>query len=172
MAAVAAVAAAALKITILTRDKMIRYADMRDFDRIMEMMINFANHAPVVDYHDPEYNDRGVRNFLTGVLQNGCIIVGEVDDVIQGMIVAQICTDPWLPHIKTLKELAWWVEEEYRNTSLGYKLLMKYVETGKKMQSAGVIKNFILTNMSISPDFDLGKRGWRAIETNYVYEGA
>jgi hypothetical protein len=25
--------------------------------------------------------------------------------------------------------------------------------------------------MSISPDFDLGKRGWRAVETNYVYEG-
>jgi len=25
--------------------------------------------------------------------------------------------------------------------------------------------------MEVSPDFDLEKRGWRRIETNYVYEG-
>jgi hypothetical protein len=151
---------------------MVRFAGLKDFDRIMEMMINFANSAPVTAYHNPQYNDRGVRNYLAQVLSNGCIIVGEADGHIQGMLLAQVCSDPWLPHIKTLKELAWWVEPEYRNTTLGYKLLKKYVETGKHMQSTGIINNFVLTNMTTSPDFDLGKRGWRAIETNYVYEGA
>jgi hypothetical protein len=46
------------------------------------------------------------------------------------------------------------------------------MEVGRKMKENNLINNFILTNMSISPDFDLSKRGWRAIETNYVYEGA
>ena len=150
---------------------MIRFADLKDFDRVMQLMVNFANAAPVEAYHNPQYNDRGVRHYLAGLLQSGCVIVGEVKGEVQGMLLAQICSDPWLPHVKTLKELAWWVEEEYRNTSLGYKLLMKYVETGKNMRERGVIDNFVLTNMTISPDFDLGKRGWRAIETNYVYEG-
>ena len=151
---------------------MIRYADIRDFDRIIEMMNDFANSAPVKDYHNPQYNDRGVRNYLAQLIQNGCVIVGEVNGEIQGMLLAQICSDPWLPHVKTLKEIAWWVDVNYRNTSLGYKLLMKYVETGKKLKEQNVINNFVLTNMTVSPDFDLGKRGWRAIETNYVYEGA
>lgn len=151
---------------------MVRYADLKDFDRIMAMMINFANSAPVDDYHNPEYNDRGVRHYLSILLQSGTVIVGEIDGKLQGMLLAQICSDPWLPHIKTMKEIAWWVEPEYRNTSLGYKLLKKYIETGKRMKEMEVINNFVLTNMCISPDFDLGKRGWRAIETNYVYEGA
>ena len=151
---------------------MVRYADLKDFDRIMAMMINFANSAPVTAYHNPQYNDRGVRNYLSSLLANGCVIVGEADGEIQGMLLAQICSDPWLPHIKTLKELAWWVEPKYRNTTLGYKLLKKYIETGLRMKENNVINNFVLTNMSVSPDFDLGKRGWRAIETNYVYEGA
>lgn len=150
---------------------MIRHADLKDFDRVMELMVNFANSAPVSAYHDPEYNYRGVQHFLAGVKNAGCILVAEHDDTIQGMLIAQVLCDPWLPHIKTMKEMAWWVEPEYRHTSMGYRLLMEYVKFGKELQSAGVIENFVLTNMTISPDFDLEKRGWRPIETNYVYEG-
>lgn len=151
---------------------MIRHADLKDFDRIMELMINFANSAPVDAYHDPEYNYRGVQHFLAGVKGTGCILVGEADGAIQGMLIAQIMTDPWLPHVKTMKEMAWWVEPEYRNTSMGYRLLMEYVKFGKGLKERGMINNFVLTNMTVSPDFDLEKRGWRPIETNYVYEGA
>lgn len=150
----------------------IRFAGIKDFDRIMSLMINFANAAPIEALRNPKYNYRGVQNFLTMILKNGTIIVGEVDGVIQGMLIAGVDSNPWLPQVKTLKELAWWVEPEYRNTSLGYKILMKYIETGQKIKERGMIENFVLTNMSISPDFDLAARGWRAVETNYVYEGA
>lgn len=151
---------------------MIRHADLKDFDRVMDLMVNFANHAPVDSYHDPEYNYRGVQHFLAQVKNTGCIIVGEADGEIQGMLIAQIMTDPWLPHIRTMKEMAWWVEPEYRNTTLGYRLLMEYVKFGKQLKDAGIIDNFVLTNMVTSPEFNLEKRGWRPIETNYVYEGA
>jgi N-acetylglutamate synthase-like GNAT family acetyltransferase len=150
---------------------MIRHADLKDFNRIMELMVNFANSAPVEAYHDPQYNYRGVQHFLAGVKNAGCILVAEHEGTIQGMLIAQVLCDPWLPHIKTMKEMAWWVEPEYRHTSMGYRLLMEYVKFGKELQSVGVIENFVLTNMTISPDFDLEKRGWRPIETNYVYEG-
>jgi hypothetical protein len=150
---------------------MIRHAGLKDFDRVMELMVNFANSAPVSAYHDPEYNYRGVQHFLAGVKNAGCILVAEHEDTIQGMLIAQVLCDPWLPHIKTMKEMAWWVEPEYRHTSMGYRLLMEYVKFGKELQQKEIIENFVLTNMTISPDFDLEKRGWRPIETNYVYEG-
>lgn len=150
---------------------MVRHADLRDFDRVMELMVNFANSAPLSAYHNPEYNYRGVQHFLASVKSAGCILVAEHDEQIQGMLIAQIMSDPWLPQVKTMKEMAWWVEPEYRHTTMGYRLLMEYIKFGKQLQDNKVINNFVLTNMTISPDFDLEKRGWRPIETNYVYEG-
>lgn len=155
---------------------MIRSANLEDFDRIMELMINFANHSPWAPHHNPMYNDHYVRNLLTSFLTQGCILVAQPQpnqtpqpDQIQGMLIATTVSDPWLPHVKTLKELAWWVEPEYRHTSMGYRLLQKYIEYGKKMVEKNMVHGFTLTNMSISPDFDLEKRGWNKVETNYVY---
>jgi hypothetical protein len=150
---------------------MIRRADIQDFDRIMEMMINFANSSPYKPHHNPQYNDQYVRNLLVGLTQNGVIVLGEQDSQIEGMLIGAITPDPWLPHVKTMREIAWWVEPCARNSTLGYKLLKKYIEYGEKMQDAGVIDGFTLTCMEISPDFNLEKRGWKPIERNYLYEG-
>lgn len=150
---------------------MIRHAGLQDFDRIIELMANFANAAPLDTYHNPEYNLRGVQNYLVTMIQAGCVLVGEIDEQIQGMLLAQICPDPWLNHVNMLREVAWWVEPAYRHTTLGYRLLHEYIRVGKAMQSAGIIDHFVLTTMINSPDLNLQKRGWRPIETNYVYEG-
>jgi len=150
---------------------MIRFADIKDFDRIMDMMINFANSSPYAAHHDPQYNDRHVRTLLTHIMQNGVIIVGEADGELQGMLIGMINSDPWLPHVKTMREIAWWVEEPYRMTSLGYKLLKKYVDVGEQLQQTGKIDGFTLTLMTQSPEFDLEKRGWSQVERNYVYKG-
>jgi len=86
-------------------------------------------------------------------------------------LIAGIAPDVWLPNVKAMKEIAWWVEPEHRGSSLGYRLLKEYVKCGEKMVEKNIIDTFTLTNMEISPDFNLKKRGWRPIETNYVYEG-
>ena len=105
------------------------------------------------------------------ILKSGTIIVGEVDGVIQGMLIACVDSNPWLPDVKTLKELAWWVEPEYRNTSLGYRILKEYIRVGKLGQEVGAISNFTITTLMESPIRDMEKFGWRPIEKNYVYEG-
>jgi len=151
---------------------MIRRAGLEDFDRIMEMMINFANSSPLQAHHNPQYNDRYVRNLLCNIMSNGVVLVGEHKGNIEGMLIAYIVSDPWLPEVKVLREMAWWVEPHLRTSSLGYKLLKKYIEYGEKLKQAGVIDEFMLTLMEISPDFDLEKRGWNKVEHNYVFEGA
>ena len=151
---------------------MIRYADLKDFDRIMEMMIDFANSSPYEAHHDPQYGDTWVRRLLCKFMQNGCILLGEKDDKVQGMLIAVANGDTWLPDVITLKELAWWVEPEYRNTTLGYKLLAEYIKLGKGLTETGKIQGFTLTNMVNSPDFDFESRGWDKVETNYIWNGA
>tara|TARA_R110001606_G_scaffold6149_3_gene27726 strand:- start:847 stop:1305 length:459 start_codon:yes stop_codon:yes gene_type:complete len=151
---------------------MIRQAGIQDFDNIMDMMINFANSSPYEAHHNPQYNDKYVRNLLVSIIKSGIILIGEHKDKTVGMLIAGISPDPWLPEVQTLKEIAWWVEPDARNTTIGYKLLKKYIEYGVKMQSTGLINGFTLTNMTQSPDFDLEKRGWEKIEHNYLYRGA
>tara|TARA_R110000796_G_scaffold73508_3_gene165314 strand:+ start:6344 stop:6802 length:459 start_codon:yes stop_codon:yes gene_type:complete len=149
----------------------IRHATLQDYDRIMEMMINFANSSPFESLQQPDFNDMYIRKLLDSFLKNGVILLGEREDKIQGMLIAQIIPDVWLPHITSLREIAWWVEPEARMSSMGYRLLKEYVKVGEKLQEKDIIKGFTLTNMEISPDFNLEKRGWAPIETNYIYEG-
>ena len=150
---------------------MIRHATLQDYDDIMAMMINFANSSPYSALQNPEYNDTYIRRLLDSFANKGCILLGIVEQKPVGMLIAQIQTDAWLPDIKTMKEVAWWVEPEHRFGTLGYRLLKEYVKVGKKLVEEQHIEGFTLTNMEISPDFDLEKRGWRPIETNYIYEG-
>jgi len=156
---------------------MIRRATIQDYDDIMAMMINFANSSPYSALHNPKYNDAYIRRLLDSFGKEGVILLGiqthqthQTDQTV-GMLIAQIQTDAWLPHVKTMKEVAWWVEPEHRMSTLGYRLLKEYVNIGKTLVDKEVISGFTLTNMEISPDFDLEKRGWRPIETNYIYEG-
>lgn len=149
---------------------MIKHADIQDYDHVIYMLKNFANSAPVQAWHDPVYDDRRVRNMLLDIQRNGCVIVATVDNKPAGMLIARVMEDTWLPHIKTLKEMAWWVEPEHRGTTTGYRLLKEYVNTGKRLRDADVIQNFTLTLLKDSPAFDLAKRGWCEVETNYVYK--
>ena len=150
---------------------MIRHATIQDFDRIMEMMIHFADSSPYKAQHIPQYNDEYVRRLLCNFMSQGVLLVGEIKGEIQGMLIAGISPDVWLPEVRTMKEVAWWVEPEHRMGALGYKLLKKYIDSGEKMVDHKVIDGFTLTNMEISPDFDLEKRGWKKIESNYLFEG-
>jgi len=150
---------------------MIRRATLQDYDRIMAMMINFADSSPVSALHNPQYDDMYIRRLLDNFMRTGVILVAERETELQGMLIAQIIPDVWLPHVKTMREVAWWVEPEHRHSTMGYRLLKEYVKIGEKLVDKDIINGFTLTNMEQSPAFDLKKRGWSPIETNYIYEG-
>ena len=150
---------------------MVRHATLQDFDKIMEMMIDFANSSPYEAQHMPQYNDEYVRRLLCNFISQGVILLGEVKGEVVGMLIAGISPDVWLPHVKTMKEVAWWVEPEHRFSTIGFRLLKEYIKCGEIMVEKGIIDGFTLTNMEISPDFDLEKRGWKKIESNYLFEG-
>jgi hypothetical protein len=112
-----------------------------------------------------------IRRLLDNFMRTGVILVAERETELQGMLIAQIIPDVWLPHVKTMREVAWWVEPEHRHSTMGYRLLKEYVKIGEKLVDKDIINGFTLTNMEQSPAFDLKKRGWSPIETNYIYEG-
>lgn len=149
---------------------MVRRAGIDDINRIMQLLENFANAAPVGFYHNPNYNTQHVMRQLSEIHKQGLILVGEVDGIIEGMIIAKSCADPWLPQIKIMREMAWWVEPKHRMGSLGYRLLKEYQSICKDLVKRKKITAFTITTLTESPINDMSRWGWRPIEQNYMYE--
>ena len=149
---------------------MIRRAGIDDVDRIIELLENFANAAPVNFYHEPKYNTQHVIRQLGEIHKQGIIIVGEINGEIEGMIIAKSCNDPWIPQIKIMREMAWWVEPQHRMGTIGYRLLKEYEKICKQLVEQKKITAFTITTLTDSPIRDMTQWGWRPIEQNYVYE--
>jgi hypothetical protein len=68
-----------------------------------------------------------------------------------------------------MREMAWWVEPQHRNSTLGYKLLAEYKKLGVKAIKAKLIDTFTITTLVDSPIRNIERHGWRPVEQNYVY---
>jgi N-acetylglutamate synthase-like GNAT family acetyltransferase len=67
-----------------------------------------------------------------------------------------------------MREIAWWVDPEYRGSSAGGKLLAEYNRIGELMVEKDIISAYTITTLGMSDHLNLQKRGWHAIETNFV----
>jgi len=149
----------------------VRRATIRDYEDIKRLMIDFANNNPVEDLQSPEYSDMHVNRLLDHLTKEGISLVCEKEGKVIGMLLASIQGDIWLPHIKRMTEIAWWVETEYRGTTAGARLLHEYITLGKKLTDNKVISSFTLTTLANTPDLKLQERGWESIDYNWVYRG-
>tara|TARA_R110000803_G_scaffold44457_2_gene94098 strand:- start:390 stop:854 length:465 start_codon:yes stop_codon:yes gene_type:complete len=149
----------------------VRKATQDDFPDIKRLMVDFANANPVKLLHQPEYSKTHTDAVLTHLYKYGLMLVAEENRRVVGILLASVVADVWLPQLKRMSEIAWWVEESYRDTTAGARLLKKYVELGIEYQEKGIINNFTLTTLASTPDLKLNKRGWEPIDYNWVYQG-
>ena len=149
----------------------VRKATQDDFPDIKRLMIDFANANPVKLLHQPDYSATHTDGVLTHLYKYGLMLVAEENRRVVGILIASVVADIWLPQFKRMSEIAWWVEESYRDTTAGARLLKKYVELGIEYQEKGIINNFTLTTLASTPDLKLSKRGWEPIDYNWVYQG-
>jgi len=149
----------------------VRSALVKDYDDIRRLMIDFANSNPVEDLHNPQYDFTHVNRVIDHILKTGLAIVAEEHGRVIGMLLATIQGDLWLPHVKRMTEVAWWVEEKYRGTTAGARLLNHYVTIGLELKDKGIISSFTLTTLATTPELKLEQRGWEAIDYNWMYRG-
>lgn len=147
---------------------LVRHATFKDYEAIKQFMIDFANYNPFNGLHAPKHNDVYANRLIDKFRKQGVVLVAEEKDIIAGMLIAYIQPDIWLPEVKTMREVAWWVDPEYRGSSAGAKLLNTYVGVGDEMVEAGVISAYTVTTLGVGDNFNMEKRGWTPIETNFV----
>lgn len=110
-------------------------------------------------------NEKYIDNLLdTLFIGRGVIYLKEDVGVIMGIITPTI----WCDKTLQLSELAWYVKPEYRNTSIGYRLLKAYIEEGKRLKESGRIKFFTISKMVDSPDIKYQKFGFSKLDETWV----
>lgn len=143
---------------------MIRQANKHDKTTIIELMQLFRKESDIAEYRElnnPEYWNHLLDHILAGA---GVVFID--DD--KGLLMALIAPLPWCNKTYQLFELAWYVKPEYRNTTLGYRLLKTYVEYGKQLKEQGRIKLFTMAKMVTSPDIKYDRFGFRKLDETWV----
>ena len=143
---------------------MIRQATRQDKPQIIEMMKLFRAEADIVQYRN--LDNEPYWNRLLDTIFAGAGIVFIEDNV--GLIMALITPTVWCDKTLYMQELAWYVVPEKRNTSVGYRLLKKYVDYGNQLKQEGRIAMFAIAKMVTSPDVKYGKFGFSKLDENWI----
>ena len=143
---------------------MIRQATKHDKKQIIDLMKLFRSEAGIKQYHGLD-NEPYWNRLLDTILAGAGIIY--IEDGV-GLIMGIISPTIWCDKTFYMQELAWYVKPEQRNTSVGYRLLKKYVEYGKELKKQGRISMFAIAKMVTSPDIKYGKFGFTKLDENWI----
>jgi GNAT superfamily N-acetyltransferase len=143
---------------------MIRQATKYDKTEIIEMMQLFRAEADIEQYRHLDnivYWNKLLDSILAG---QGIIFLEEG----KGLIMALITHTAWCDRTFQMYELAWYVKPEYRNTTVGYRLLKEYIDYGKQLKEQGRIKLFSIAKMVSSPNIKYDKFGFNKLDETWI----
>jgi hypothetical protein len=115
----------------------------------------------------PNYDD--VFQAFEACARSGLSFVAETDVGPVGMILA-VDSPLWInSNIRRSTELMWWVDEEYRNSTAGVRLIQAYE---KAVEERGIEYTgmTLLSTSSVGLTALLGKRGYSCDETQWTKE--
>lgn len=143
---------------------MIRQATKYDISEVIGMMKKFRAESPVqelLDIEDEDYWRHMLNEIFAG---KGKVFIEEGKGILLCMIIPSI----WSPKVLVLHELAWYVLPEYRNTTVGYKLLKAYLNYAEQLVKSERIRYYTLNKMVSSPNLKYEKLGFRKIDEIWI----
>lgn len=146
----------------------IRQANKFDFPEILAMLHRFKMQGPTQisnSFNNNEYVATVYAHIMAG---RGLALVAEKDGKLAGMLIGMIDSIIWDPETRILREIVYWVDEEYRGSTAGYRLLAQYVKSAQEMVDEGRITAYTMVKMTNSPDLKFEKFGFTKTEEVYV----
>jgi|TARA_R110000868_G_scaffold274814_1_gene534477 N-acetylglutamate synthase-like GNAT family acetyltransferase len=146
----------------------IREANKFDLPEVIAMLRDFRGHTPIdmmKDCDNEEYVNKMFHHILLG---GGVAFIAEKDGVAVGMIAGVKDHNIWDPDLKMLRELVFWVKEEHRGSTAGYKLIKAYNKKAEELIDEDKIKMYTMTKMTSSPDLDFSRFGYTKSEEVWV----
>jgi hypothetical protein len=143
---------------------MIRQATKYDKIEIVEMLRLFRNESQIEQYKNLDNVE-----YINGLLDQ--IIAGRGVAFIKpnaGMILGFIGPVVWCNKTLAMYELAWYVRQEFRQGTTGYRLVQAYIEYGQKLKQENRIKLFTLSKLPATPNLNYEKLGFKKTDENWI----
>jgi N-acetylglutamate synthase-like GNAT family acetyltransferase len=141
-----------------------RKANKFDKPEIIAMLRAFRNESKIEQYQKIE-NEEYIGQLLDSIFAGkGIAFIEEGKGIIIGIVVPCV----WDNKMYVMHELAWWVKPEYRNGSIGSRLLFAYIRHCKELKEKKRIELFTLSKLTNSPDFDYSRLGFNKTDENWM----
>jgi len=143
---------------------MIRQATKYDMSEVIGMMKKFRAESPIrelMDVEDEDYWRQMLNDIFAG---RGKVFIEEG----KGLLICMVLPSIWSPQILVLQELAWYVLPEYRNTTIGYRLVKAYLNYAEQLVRNDRIRYYTLNKMVSSPNLKYEKLGFRKIDEIWI----
>lgn len=141
---------------------MIREANKFDMPKIINMLWNYHDSGNIKGL-SIESEETALRILTHIILGGGIALVSEKNNQLTGMLLAIHTPFIWDSSKSVMNEIAYWVEEEHRGSSAGYRLLNRYVEKCNELKDEGKIHNFTMSQME-GQTLDYSRFGFKPVE--------
>jgi hypothetical protein len=146
----------------------IRHANKFDFPEIVAMLHRFKMQGPT-EISNSFDNETHVATVYAHIIAGrGLALVAEKDGKLAGMLIGIVDSLVWDPDTRIMREIVYWVDQEYRGSTAGYRLLAQYVKEGDEMVDSGRITAYSMVKMINSPDLKFEKFGFKKTEEVWV----
>jgi hypothetical protein len=146
---------------------MIRLATRSDLNLVTDLLTEFLLETSY-NKHTDVIDEAHIKKLVFSVLQHGYIWLYFNGEVAVGLLVAVKEQNVWMPTKTSLRELVWFVREEYRGTVGAGRLFIVFCQQAEQLLNNGSIQGYFTTRMTTTQDYDLESRGFRLTEKLYL----
>lgn len=146
---------------------MIRLATRSDLNTVTDLLIEFLLQTSY-NKHTADIDVNHLKKIVFTILQHGYVWLYFNEEVAVGLLIAVKEQNIWMPNKTSLREMVWFVREEYRKTLGAGRLFIKFCEQGDKLIAEKKIDGYFTTRMTSTTDYDLESRGFRLTEKLYL----
>jgi hypothetical protein len=146
---------------------MIRLATRSDLDLVTDLLVEFLQSTSYNDHTDIIHREH-IKKLVFSVIHHGYIWLYYNGEVAVGLLVAAKEQNIWMPNKTSLRELVWFVREEYRGTVGAGRLFIEFCQQAERLLNNGSIQGYFTTRMTTTEDYDLESRGFRLTEKLYL----
>lgn len=141
----------------------IRLANKFDIPELKRMLWNYHNSGSIKGL-DVTNEDTGLRILTTILVGGGLALVSEKEPgKLTGMLLAVKVPFLWDQSKIVMNEIAYWVDEEHRGSTAGYRLLQKYTQFCDDFKDQNKIYTYTMSQME-GQNLDYSRFGFKPIE--------
>jgi N-acetylglutamate synthase-like GNAT family acetyltransferase len=144
-----------------------RYATKYDMPHLIEMMKAYADEAGIETLKQNQNEEHVKELFYEMIKGRGFVLI---DDQFRGFLAAYVTRNFWNSSVKELHEVAWWVEPEFRDTSVGGKLWLRFNKLAQDMLNQKRVQIVCTSLMPNSPNIDYTRYNFKPMQATFFRE--